>query len=65
MYKHGNAGWNKMAAKDRQQLVAGLKLKVTELRTAGQFLARLHFSAEELLLYPRRPRQCRHPHAKC
>ena len=25
------------------------------------FLARLHFSAEELLLYPQRPR----PHAKC
>ena len=31
------------------------------------FLARLHFSAEELLLYPRRPRrrQRRRPHAKC
>ena len=32
------------------------------------FLARLHFSAEELLLYPRRPRrrprQRRRPHAK-
>ena len=27
------------------------------------FLARLHFSAEELLLYPRRRR--RRPHAKC
>ena len=27
------------------------------------FLACLHCSAEELLLYPRRPR--RHPHAKC
>ena len=37
MYKHDKAGWNKMAAKDKQQLVAGLKLKVTELRTAGQF----------------------------
>ena len=37
------------------------------------FLARLHFSAEELLLYPRRrrrrpcrrPRRRRRPHAKC
>ena len=29
------------------------------------FLARLHFSAEELLLYPRRPRQRQRPHAKC
>ena len=31
------------------------------------FLARLHFSAEELLLYPRRPcrRLRRRPHAKC
>ena len=35
------------------------------------FLARLHFSAEELMLYPRRPRQRRRqrprrrPHAKC
>ena len=35
------------------------------------FLARLHFSAEELLLYPRRQRrrprqrQRRRPHAKC
>ena len=31
------------------------------------FLARLHFSAEELLLYPLRRRlcRCRHPHAKC
>ena len=35
------------------------------------FLARLHFSAEELLLYPRRQRRrrCqrprRRPHAKC
>ena len=33
----------------------------------GVLLARLHFSAEELLLYPRRPRrrQRRRPHAKC
>ena len=36
----------------------------------GVVLARLHFSAEELLLYPRRPcprrrpRRCRRPHAK-
>ena len=35
------------------------------------FLLRLHFSAEELLLYPRRPcprrrqRRRRRPHAKC
>ena len=37
------------------------------------FLARLHFSAEELLLYPRRqrrrpcqrPRRRRRPHTKC
>ena len=37
------------------------------------FLARLHFSAEELLLYPRRQRPCqrrrprrrRRPHTKC
>ena len=29
------------------------------------FLARLHFSAEELLLYPRRQRPRRRPHAKC
>ena len=33
------------------------------------YLARLHFSAEELLLYRRRPfrrqRLRRHPHAKC
>ena len=31
------------------------------------FLARLHFSAEELLLYPRRQRRRprRRPHAKC
>ena len=33
------------------------------------FLARLHFSAEELLLYPRRRRRRqrprRRPHAKC
>ena len=31
------------------------------------FLARLHFSAEELLLYPRRPcrRRCPRPHTKC
>ena len=29
------------------------------------FLARLHFSAEELLLYPRRPRPRQRPHAKC
>ena len=33
------------------------------------FLARLHFSAEELLLYPRRRRRCPRrrprPHAKC
>ena len=40
---------------------------------AVPFLARLHFSAEELLLYPRRPcrrrrlrrRPRRRPHAKC
>ena len=29
------------------------------------FLARLHFSAEELLLYPRCPRRRRRLHAKC
>ena len=32
-----------------------------EISLLNAFLARLHFSAEELLLYPRR--QC--PHAKC
>ena len=36
-------------------------------REVFRFLARLHFSAEELLLYPRRqrPRRRRRPHAKC
>ena len=33
------------------------------LQNKNLFLARLHFSAEELLLYPRRPRP--RPHAKC
>ena len=32
-----------MAAKDKQHLVAGLKLKVMELRTAGQFQASCPF----------------------
>ena len=31
------------------------------MQMINQFLAHLHFSAEELLLYPRRQR----PHAKC
>ena len=36
-----------------------IQLNSTQLN----FLARLHFSAEELMLYPRRQR--RRPHAKC
>ena len=30
-----------------------------------KFFARLHFSAEELLLYPQRQRRRRRPHTKC
>ena len=41
MNKHStsNAGWNKMVAKDRQQLVSVMKQKVTELSTAVQIHA--------------------------
>ena len=42
-------------------------VELGNLRHFSQFLARLHFSAEELLLYPRRrrPRRRPRPHAKC
>ena len=47
----------------------GIRAFVIGLSQISSFLARLHFSAEELLLYPRRqcPRQRRRrrPHAKC
>ena len=36
-----------------------------DINVLYQFLARLHFSAEELLLYPRRRRRRQRPHAKC
>ena len=36
-----------------------------QFRVLLSFVARLHFSAEELLLYPRRQHQRRRPHAKC
>ena len=48
---------------------------LSEIQLTWAFLARLHFSAEELLLYPRRrcrrpcqrrrPRRRRRSHAKC
>ena len=38
-------------------IISKFKLLIEQI----QFLARLHFSAEELLLYPQRPRQ----HTKC
>ena len=37
----------------------------TPVTLSSVFLARLHFSAEEILLYPRRPRRRPRPHAKC
>ena len=49
--------------------VGGYVLNLDKTLNKKTFLARLHFSAEELLLYPRRqrPRQRprRRPHAKC
>ena len=55
----------------RKVLIPNLTFLIWDTRTliVRSFLARLHFSAEELLLYPRRqrrrPRRRRRPHAKC
>ena len=57
--------------------VPGMHSNPIVFKSSFSFLARLHFSAEELLLYPRRqrrrpcrrprrrPRRRRRPHAKC
>ena len=58
---------NKPCHTKRAHRVTLIKKIIFLFSGCTSFLARLHFSAEELLLYPRRPRphQRRRPHAKC
>ena len=76
-YREGNIVflyiWIFMWQKNPDYLIKQLKVQVSYWRSASSviiirlelfpFLAHLHFSAEKLLLYPRRPHQG--PHTKC